>query len=226
MVFPHEHLLLRFNGHFGTSGSVADRWSVGLRLGYPTRAPAYDPVKLQTLVNAAQTVGNTMMAAAGVSAGTVAFLDYVTGAQIGVNGKYQPTAQVTVVSPPTPTAGAGTAVLPWNSAGVFSLRTNIPRGRASNGRCYWPALAVSITPATGRMGTATVTSRVSAFKTFLDGLNTAANAYDTGMRVCVGSAVGGGLLAQVITIRSDDRVDSIERRENQQPSAWQTATLA
>lgn len=226
MVFPHEHILLRFHGHFGGSASsIVDRWSCGIRMGFSNIAPVYDTAKLQTLVNSAQTAANTFHSSTGTAAGTTAYLDYVSGAQIGVSGRYTPSAQLTVLSPSTPTAGLGTPVLPWNSASVISLRTAIPRGRASNGRVYWPALALALAITTGRATSATMTTRVNLAKTFIEALNAAGNTYSTGMRVVVASAVGGGAIAPVTAIRSDDRMDSIERRENDQASIYQTATI-
>lgn len=227
MVYPHEHVLLRFHGHFGTSTSdIKDRWSSGLRIGLPGSAPAYDIPKLQTLVNAAQAAAFTFHASIGAAAGTSCYLDFATGAQIGVSGKYSPPGQLTVIGTPNPSAGSGTPTLPWNTASVISLRTNIPRGRGSNGRVYWPATALSVASSTGRVASSAVTSRVTAAKTFLDAVNVAANTYSAGAKVVVASNVGGGLIAYVTAIRSDDRLDSIERRENQQPVTWQNATLA
>lgn len=223
MVYPHEHLLIRFNGHFGTAIAFSDRWSASIRFGLANQAPAYDPVKLQTFVNACQAAANTFHAAANVYTGTNAYLDYVSGAQIGVSGRYEPGSQLTVNSPINTTAGVTTPVLPWNTAAVISLRTQFPRGRASNGRVYWPCLAAPVAAATGRVS---LTTRLNAFKTFLDACNTAANTYWTGMRAVVASNVGGGLITPVLTIRTDDRLDSIERRENDQPATWATASLA
>lgn len=226
MVYPHEHILLRFNGHFGTTGGILDRWSVGLRFGLPAAAPAYDPVKLQTLVDAARAAAELFHIAGGAATGTSTFFDSVTGAQIGVSGKYTPPSQLTVISAnTTPVAGVGTPVNPWDSASVISLRTAIPRGRGSNGRVYWPAQALAVTPGTGRVASGLTGSRLSSFKTFVNSLNTAANTYSAGMKLIVASNVGGGLYAYVTGIRSDDRLDSIERRENQQPPVWSTQTI-
>lgn len=226
MVFPHEHVLLRFNGHFGsTATTFNDRWSCGIRMGLPASAPAYDAEKLQTLCNAAMTAAKTFHTASMVTTGTTAFLDYVSGAQIGVSGKYTPPSQLTIVSPTDSTAGVGTPVLPWNSAAVMSLRTDLPRGRASNGRVYWPIIAGSIDSFTGRLAGTPSTARVNAFATFLGALNTAGNTYSPGMKVVVASNVGGGLIATVTAVRMDDRVDSIERRENDQPPVYRTAVV-
>lgn len=227
MVYPHEHILLRFNGHFGSSGTaIADRWSCNVRMGLPASAPVYDAAKLQTLVNAAQTAGQTFHSGTNSATGTSTFFDQVAGAQIGVSGRYTPTGQLTVLSPLTPQAGIGTPIHPWNVASVFSLRTAIPRGRGSNGRVYWPAISLPVTATTGRVATGVQGLRVTAFKAFLDALNVAGNSYSAGMKVIVASNVGGGLIAYATSVRSDDRIDSIERRENDQPAVWSAAALA
>lgn len=196
-------------------------------MGLPNLAPVYDAGKLQTLVNACQTAANTMHGSVSTFVGTGCYLDQVTGAQIGVLGRYEPAGQLTVVSPNTPTNGAGAGgPLPWNTALVTSLRTTIPRGPGSNGRMYWPCLAIAIDSSTGRAQATSVNTRLGMFKTFLDAVNTAGNAYSSGMKVVVASNKGGGQLAVVTSIRADERLDSIERRENQLPPVWKTANLA
>lgn len=226
MVYANEHILLRFNGHFGASAAPADKWSVGLRLGQANLPVPYDAAKLLTLATAVTTSAQTFHSAAGTAAGTSCYFDQVAAACIGPSGKYVPPGALTILGPYAAQPGVGTAVLPWNSAAVMSLRTTIPRGRGSNGRVYWPALAMTIAPLTGRVAVNTMQVRVNLFKTFLDAVNTAANAYLAGTRVIVASNVGLGLNAVVTGVRADDRMDSIERRENDQPSQWATATLA
>lgn len=227
MAFPHEHLLIRFNGHFGATATVVDRWSSGIRIGHPAAGTPYDAGKLQTLVNAAKTAADTFHGTSSVLIGANCFLDEVTGAMIGVLGKYVPVGQNTIISSNvTPKAGTSSASQPWNTAHVISLRTGNPRGRASNGRIYWPANGTIVQDLTGRLSAGQVTPRLTAFKTFLDALNTAADAYDEGAGVCVFSNVGGGTAARVTSIRADQRLDSIERRENDQPPVWMTLALA
>jgi len=226
MAYAQEHILLRFNGHFGGPTTVADRWSVGIRLGQASLPVILDSGKMQTLCNSAATAAAAFHATTGTFTGTNTYFDQVAGATIGPSGKYSPAGQLTVLSAYNPVAGSGTAALPWNSALVCSLRTAIPRGRGSNGRVYWPALALSVGPTTGRVSQASITSRLGAFKTFLDALNVAANTYFAGTRVIVASGVGLGVNAPVTSVRSDDRVDSIERRENDQPPAYVSVTLA
>jgi len=227
MVYPHEHILIRFNGHFGASGTIiSDRWSTGLRFGLPNAAPAYDPVKLQTFVNACQTAASAFHNNAGAFVGNTCWFDQVAGAQVGVSGKYTPTGQLTVLSPLNPVSGSSPPVLPWNSALVTSLRTAVPRGRGSNGRMYWPALAATLSTSTGRINTTSIGTRMTAFKTFIDACNVAAGTYSAGMKAVVASNVGGGLIAYVTSIRADDRLDSIERRENDLAVQWTQAAIA
>jgi len=195
-------------------------------LGQPSLPVIFDQARMQTLVNAAQTAANTFHSTAGVYAGTTCFLDQVSGATIGQGGKYAPVGQLTTLSPNTPTPGASTSTLPWNSASVLSLRTAIPRGRGSNGRVYWPCLSLAVSPGSGRVASAVLNGRVAAFKTFLDALNGLANTYFAGTRVIVASNVGAGVNAPVTSVRSDDRIDSIERRENDQAPLYVAATLA
>jgi hypothetical protein len=227
MVFPHDHILIRYNGHFGTTGTdMIDRWSVGMRFGLTGSEPVYDAAKLQTFTNACDTAAKVFHAAAGSLTGTNCWYNWATGAQIGVLGKYVPPGQLTVISPWVGTAGSGTPINPWNTALVVSLRTSQPRGVASNGRLYWPAIAAPVVNTTGRLTTAVVNTRVNLFKTFLDACNTAANAYSPNMRLIVASSIGGGKYATVQSIRSDQRLDSIERRENAAPATWSTAALS
>jgi len=227
MVYPHEHLSLRFLGHWGTgSSTITDRWSTGIRFGFNEKAPIYDAGKLLTFVEAAMTAAKVFHAANANMTSSECWLDGVNGTRVGVDGKVQPPAQLTQRSVGTPIAGLNPTVHPWNTALVISLRTAHPRGRASNGRVYWPAPNGAIQQATGRLAPAAVLTRVNNFKIFIDALNSAANTYDAGSKAIVASNVGAGLIQQVTAIRSDERLDSIERRENQQASVWSTAAVA
>lgn len=220
MAYGSTHILVRANGHFGTSGSASDYWSTGLRFGIPGTDVVYDEAKLQTFVQACFTAATTFHADVTSVVGTACWLDNCSAARIGLNGKYNPSTQVTKFSTGGASAGTGTVVLPWNSALVVSLRTPNPRGPASNGRSYWPMLAGAIIGTTGRISSSVVSNRLANFRTMLNSMNTAANVYDPGMKVRVFSNIGLGSAATVTGIRSDDRVDSIERRENQIPSVW------
>lgn len=226
MAFTHRHLQIKLNG--GLGGSVAtplDRWSTGFRIAVPGADIPLATPALQTLVNAIHAAAITLHGSSAVLAGTnVNFLN-VTGARVGVDGKYDPAGQLTVVSTGVAQAGSGAANLPWTTALSIGLRTTAPRGYASNGRMYYPMLAAAVLANTGRISTTSVDSRLSLFRTFFNAVNTAANTYEAGAVVCVMSAVGSGTTNRVVSLRSDERLDAIERRENDQPVTYRTLAL-
>lgn len=227
MVYSRQHTLIRAIGHFGASASdVQDEWSVGMRLAIPggTGHPAGP---YTTLLESIATPIQTFHAANSTGAGFSCFLDELTAALIGVDGKYPAGAVTDHRLYGTPVSGGGgTNVLPWESALVISLRTANARGYASNGRIYWPCGGLAPGGTTGRVADAAVQSRVNGAKTMFDAINTAANTFATGLRLCVMSSVGLGTTAAVTRVRSDGRIDSIERRENNMPSVYLQATLA
>lgn len=225
MAYPSAHILVKAIGHFGTSGVANDNWSTGLRIGIPGADVPYNQAGLQTFVQAAFAAFQSFHADPLSLVGTACWLDYTSAARIGTDGHYDPLSQKTVVSTTASTAGSGSVVLPWNTAHVISLRTANVRGYASNGRCYYPYLAGSPTGTTGRLTTTQVNNRVQNFKTLINSLNTAANTYAAGAAVRVFSNNGAGYGATVTSLRADDRLDSIERRENKTPSVWQTTNI-
>lgn len=227
MAYPQPHVLLRAGGHFGASGNAVDQWSVGLRFGIVGSPVAYNPGGLEDFAVAAATAFGTFHSASSVNAGSACYLSWTTAARVGTDGKYLPETQETArYDFPTPAPGGGATGLPWNTSQVVSLRTGRPRGYASNGRMYYPATAQNVNSTTGLVASGTTTARVAAAKALFDSLNSAANNYDTFMRLCVMSAVGSGLAAYVSHIRSDGRLDSIERRESAIPLTWYSADLA
>jgi len=227
MAYSRNFIQLRFGGVFGsTSSSVADKWSVGLKVANPGVDLVYDVTKITNLVQTATTLMASFHNGGGALSGTNCFLLWGTGALIGTNGKYNPTTQSTIFyTLATPVAGDGTPVHPWNTALVVSLRTARPRGPASNGRVYYPALSAAITAGTGRMNPSTVANRLTGFKTVITGINTAAGTYAAGTQVCVLSDVGIGQTSAVTALRSDLRIDTQERRENDQGADYQSVTI-
>lgn len=222
--YVYSHLLLRYNGHFGTSSSIVDKWSTGLRIGFAGKDIAYNSGGLVTFLTAAADAGKSFNQNPGTWAGTNCFLTEATVARVGHDGHYDPVTQETVHSPITLGDGAGSPVHSWNTASVISLRTARPRGYASNGRCYWPALALAVTPATGRVATVSIAARVSLFAAMITAINNAANTYDAGARVIVASS-RGQINAPVTAVRSDERLDSIERRENALAAKWSQTSI-
>lgn len=226
MPYTNAHLLVRVHGGFGASGAaLSDRWSSGFRVGIPTQDVSFNPAALQTFANSVHTAAATFHSNAGTRAGVTCFMTHVTVARVGENGLYDPAGQLTVVSTGAVAQGSQAAFLPWNTALSYGLRTAAPRGPASNGRFYYPMLAATLTANTGRVDPTQVTTRLNQFRTFLNAVNTAALVYEPATGVQVMSNVGFGKSERVLSIRSDDRLDSIERRENGLPSNYQVLAL-
>lgn len=226
MAFTNAHLLVRLNGGFGSSSlSPSDKWSSGFRVGIPTQDIRFDEADLQTFANSVHAAAGTLHINAATAAGTSCFFTHVTVARVGEDGKYNPGGQLTTVSAGTASAGAGATIHPWSTAMSIGLRTANPRGYASNGRFYYPATAIALVASTGRVNATAVANRLAVMRTFFNAVNTAALVYEAATGVQVMSDVNAGTTARVLALRSDDRLDNIERRENQIPPAYQTVTL-
>jgi len=221
--YAHSHYALRAVGTFG-SGAL-DNWSAGLRLADPT-AEVPDSTNYAAFLAAIAPAIETFHKTVEVRAGNSAWLKELHFARVGTDGKYNPTTQVTTIHTyATPFSGVGISVLPWNSACVTSLKTAFPRGIASNGRMYWPATSMPLNAATGRMQSVDMPAYALAVKAMIEAINTAAAAQlAAGVRVAVVGAdgkSGSARSAKVTSIRIDDRLDTIERRENDQPvNTW------
>lgn len=225
MTFNQTHLYLRIHGHFGESTAARDFWSVGFRLANVAGLPAPES-GLATFLNDILSPVSAFHTGNPQQVGNAVFLDRMTVARIGLDGKYDPAnQQTTELLFPAGQVGGGTTVHPWNTALVTSLRTARVRGRASNGRAYWPSTVTAVTNATGRLPQAFMTSYVGAFKTMLDAINAAGGALTPSVKLHVMSSVESGLSSPVVGIRADSRFDSQERRENDTPPAWTTASI-
>lgn len=230
VTYSYAHYLLRANGSFGpTAGSVIDEWSSGFRLAIigndvPTLAD-YTPF-LESVAPAYQTFHGT----SSIQVGTNVYLRELTMARIGTDGKYNPESQLTTRRTyTTPIAGAGPPIHPFSSALVLSLRTNFPRGIGSNGRAYWPALGTNVDPGDGRISFPMQDNWLNAWLTLVNAINTASQSQlGSGIKIAVVGATGKTGVARtghVHKIRMDCRMDSIERRENEQPPAWDERTV-
>lgn len=224
MTFTNRHVYLRANGAFGAATGV-EKWSVGLRFAIVGADVEWNESGLLTFANACHSALVTFHTASQVNAGSACYFVNCSAACIGVDGKYDPDGQETVFSTGSPQVGTGSTALPWSAAVVISLRTSRPRGYASNGRVYWPATAAAIVGTTGRVNSGNVSGRVTAFRTAVNAMNTAAAVYSTNMRLAVMSSVGAGRTALVNEIRADERLDNVERRENSAPAVWSTAPI-
>jgi len=226
MPYDRKFLLLRIEGHFGAAQTSADQWSVGLKLANQTLA---DPpvAGLSTFLENVSGPIQTFHGAASAYTGSRTYLDRLSIARHGLDGKYDPSTQITTERLYTGfPVGTGTIIAPWSQALVTSLRTSRPRGYASNGRMYWPAPAMPVVDTTGRIGSSFQINYLAAVKTMLDAINGYAKALSPSCQLMVMSTVGSGLSDAVKSIRVDNRLDSQERRENAQVSVWEVANLA
>lgn len=223
-VYATRHLLVRAFGSFG-SANGQEKWSAGFRFGQLILDTSWDEAKAETFADACAAAMSNFHATAGVMTGDTTYFNGCTVAPIGTDGKYFPSTANTVFSDPYSTAGNGSLLQEWTACLTISLRTTRPRGYASNGRVYWPATAATIDPTTGKVALGALNTRMSAAKTMCNALNTAAATYQTGMYLIVASPVAPGLNAQVTEIRTDNRVDNQERRENAVPPIYSTQAL-
>jgi len=225
MAYDRSYLYLRIMGHFGTLTTFSDGWSVGLKLANSSGAEA-PTAGFGGFLTGIKTAVQTFHQSAATFVGNAAYLDQLTLARVGADGRYNPEAQDTVFelySPALP--GAGTTINPWSTALVSSLRTPRPRGVASNGRFYYPAGTVAVVNTTGRMSSANVTPYVTAAKVLFDAINAQGAALSPAVKIHVMSQKGAGVSANVISVRNDGRIDQQERRENNTPSTWTSASL-
>lgn len=148
---------------------------------------------------------------------------------MGTNGRYTGTLQQTterVLTQPFPGTGAGSG--PWSQSCVTSLRTQKPRGLASNGRFYYPGVGLFVGNTTGLLDEGTCIGIATAGSALLSGLNAVAETTLEGAQVSVmsqGGLSGPPITLPVTSVRVDGRLDHQERRENDLPSVYQSVDL-
>jgi hypothetical protein len=93
---------------------------------------------------------------------------------------------------------------------------------------YYPAIGMQANNATGRVTSSSLVAYLDSVKVLFQAINAAADAYQAGLSIHVlgwSAKTGQSLSAKVLTIRGDERFDSIERRENDQPAVWSSRTI-
>jgi hypothetical protein len=110
----------------------------------------------------------------------------------------------------------------YQTAIVSSLRTGTP-GASGRGRLYWPATGMALVTASLRPASATVTSALSAVKTYLSGIEAAIDATLDGVSLVVWSRSGNST-ANVSSIQMGDVVDVQRRRRDTLVEGYQTLT--
>lgn len=168
---------------------------------------------------------NNATAGAGSGAIQSARLTGIKLNRINAAGKYQDatTYEHTYTSP---IAGINSAVIAPQLAVVATLRTAIPRGRASKGRMYLPPTQAigTLVAGDGRSSAAQALTQANGVKALIVALN-ATYASEGGGIVGVASDAGTGAF-QAVTEVSVGRVpDTIRSRRNKQDEDYQTVSI-
>jgi len=212
VTYSKRFVQLRALGTLGNNTTGVEQWSVGLKI--PMDASPSSAV-LQAFMSACQGAFSTFHSDTNNGFGTTVFLKQLSTAYIDVTGRYvgagaQSTQYYTYGSP---VAGAGTGVLPFSTAVVLSLRTPLSRGPGSNGRMYWPKIAVPISNTLGTWAIGEGAGLAAKTATLLNAVNAAADAtLVTSDPVSVMSQVGP-VTAPVTSVRVGHKPDRQERRE-------------
>lgn len=221
MVYAEPYVYLRALGTFGsTSTAKLERWGVGLKFRNPGTAPS--PAQLTAFAETAKAAFSTFHANTGVAAGTSCWLEEITAAYIGTDGKYVGgSGQQTTRSPlGTPISGTGSVGVPYTQALVYSLRTTITRGPGSNGRMYYPALGHSVVATTGLLASGPQGNAATAAGALFSNLNAGTGG------LSVMSAVGTGIAAPVTSVRVGNKIDHQESRERSLVEAYTSAQVS
>lgn len=225
-TYTHPYVYIRFNGVFGNTATPIERWSAGIKLLQPGGL-----VATNSLIAFLETISGpvaTFHSHSAVKAGQQCWLTELTAAVVGTDGKYIGGGAQTTLKRPytTPVAGAATTILPYPTSMVLSLRTTLQRGRASNGRVYWPATALNISPTTGVVVTADTTNYATQAALLLNAINQAADAFiPDSQGIWVMSGLDAGTSAPVTSVRIGGRMDHQESRERSIVEQYSSATV-
>lgn len=178
MAFSSTHVLFRMNGSFGSNAATqTEQWTCGMRIntGTTNNSEAAKTAFLETIAVAA----NTFHTSTAVSSGNFCWLQSLSCAYIGPDGKYVGGGAQTTATRPytTPAAGFGTVTTSWDVARVFTLRTAQARGRGHVGRFFYPAAQAVAND--GRWTAAEATAAATAAVTFLNQVNSASKSFWT-----------------------------------------------
>lgn len=227
MTYSSPFVYLKVLGHFGTTTSQLEQWTVGMKI--PTPLPGPSPAGLSAFLVDIQTYISAFHGSTFIKASTSCFVRQLSAAYVGTDGKYVGggAQATTVYNYATPVSGNSNATLPWSTACVLSLRTARQRGIASNGRLYWPSLALAVNGATGLWTPTETLNIATSAKTMLDNINSHTETHLGGARrIAVMSAVGAGLSADVTAVRVGNKPDRQERREDSLTEAYAETGLA
>lgn len=225
MAFSSNFVYLRAIGTLGNSAAGVEQWSAGLKIPMPT-APS--PASLSAFLETISASYAAFHTDSGNGFGTTVFLKQLTAAYVGTDGKYVGggAQSTTIYNYATPQAGQGTGVMPFSTAVCISLRTANSRGPASNGRVYWPKLAVPVSPTLGTWAIGEGQGIANKTATLINSINAACTAIlGGGGFVSVMSEVGPRH-AIVTSVRVGHKPDRQERREKNIAEAYQSAAVS
>lgn len=217
--YANNALLVKAVGHFGTSGTTVDIWSCGWR--FPVDDSfSIEHAQLDSLLATIAPAVSAFHQNANTGGGTNTFLDKLTAAIIGKDGRYFGSQQETrehVYA--TPVGAAQTPTHPFSTALCYTHFSFFPRGKASKGRVYWPATALAINQATGATGAPALAGPV--YQTLVNSMNQAvdgiADVSSLGVLGVKTTELPGGSPARtglVLAIGVGQAPDTQRRRDN------------
>lgn len=211
MPYSKPAVLLRVIGSFGPNGTNAlEEWSCSWRIDYANGSA--DEAKKLALLQTLLTPFTTFQQTPAVGAHQWAFMQKLTAAYIGTDGKYLGGAaqDTTELAFPAPREGVSTLAASWDVARVYTLRTALGRGRGHVGRFYWPC-AAAVT-SSGIWADPDVQNAANAAGALLNAINSAAVAqWGSSSGVAIYSKIGE-VTNRVIRVEVGHAPDTQRRR--------------
>lgn len=146
---------------------------------------------------------------------------HVTGVRLESRSEDGVLAAVYEANRSVPATGSGSAVHPYQTSAVLSLRTAVAGG-SGRGRLYWPATGVALVPATMRITNSVLTAFRTAFASYLTGIAGAIEATTPEATLVVWSRTNSST-APVNRISAGDVADVQRRRRDALPETVVTA---
>jgi hypothetical protein len=228
MPYPVVHVKVNAEGHFGTSPTnIVEHWQAGFHI-TKNGGVIGGTSELTSFLTNIRTAVTTFHASATLNAGNICYLDALSGAYIGTDGKYAlgPLQTTTRVALTTSTPGGGVSTNSWATAIVLTLRSALTRGPGSHGRIYWPSTGAAVQSTNGVLADVTVNSIAANASTMLNAINAvAATNWGTGTNIGLVSPKGSGFQSPVTRVGIGHKIDHMESRERDLPEAHVFAAL-
>lgn len=174
VTFADPYVYVRALGFFGTLTARVEEWGVGWKFPLVDGVLGVTSETIGALLETIDTSVMTFHQNSGLQAGSACFLEELTGAVVGTDGKYVGFEQETVHHPyGTPGAGASATIHPWSTAIAITHHSIFPRGKASKGRVYWPLTAQTMSGTTGTISLGNVTNIQTAYVALVESMNAA-----------------------------------------------------